>query len=179
MMEQSIVPEIRNLAKYFSTENYWNDNSDNIPTENESIEKGYLNFTKLINENNNNLSSSDVCNTFDITTSNTGDCNNNIRNSKKFFKSFTLSLPTNHAENIQCSLISPTLTVNEMLPNSPNIYFTQNEYNKEINIRNETKDKQLDKNEAVFPCAKSSENVNELPLQRYIGICYITYVTYK
>ncbi|CAD1480967.1 unnamed protein product, partial [Heterotrigona itama] len=166
MMEQSTVPEIRNLAEHFSTENYWNDNSDNIPTENKSIENNYLNFSKLINENNNNLSSLNVCNTFDITTSNPNDCNNNIKNSKKFFKSFTLSLPTNHVENIQCSLISPTLTLNEMLPSSPNIYFTQNKYSKEINITDETKDKQLYKNEVVFSYAKSNGNVNELPLQR-------------
>ncbi|KAK9298862.1 hypothetical protein QLX08_007963 [Tetragonisca angustula] len=159
MMEQSIVPEIRNLAKCFSTENYWNDNSDNIPTENKLVEKDILNFSKLINENN-NLSPLKV-----IITSNTDDCNNNMKNSKKIFRSFTLSLPTNHAENIQCSLISPTLTLNEMLPSSPNIYFTQNKY-KEINITDETKDKQLDKNEVVFPCAKSNVNINELPLQR-------------
>lgn len=181
-MKQSIVPEIKNLAKYFDTEDYWNDNSDNILIENEPDNKDCLNLSKLVNENNSNKSLLNVHKiplvTFDTTMCNNVNCNNNvIKDPNKLSKPCALSLETNHSESVQTSLISPTLTcnLNELLPTSPNIYFTQNKHNEEINlnIKDETKDKQLfvNEDEVMLTCSKSGKNVSELPLQRYISYC--------
>lgn len=48
-----------------------------------------------------------------------------------------------------------------------------------LNIKDETKEKQLfvneDKDEAMLTCSKSRKNVSELPMQRYISYCSILY----
>ncbi|XP_073968243.1 uncharacterized protein [Bombus fervidus] len=103
MMKQSIVPEIKNLAKYFNTEDYWNDNSDHILKANEPDNKDCLSLSKLVNKNNSNKSPLNVHNipivTFDTTMCNNVNCNNNvIKDSKELLKPCALSLETNHAE---------------------------------------------------------------------------------
>ncbi|XP_043580758.1 LOW QUALITY PROTEIN: uncharacterized protein LOC122566896 [Bombus pyrosoma] len=183
MMKQSIVPEIKNLAKYFDTEDYWNDNLDNILIENEPDNKDCLSLSELVNKNNSNKFALNVHKmpivTFDTTMSNNVNCSNNvIKDANVLLKPCALSLETNHSESVQSSLISPTLTcnLNELLPTSPNIYFTQNKHNEEINlnIKDETKDKQLfvneDEDEVMLTCLKGRKNVSELPLQRLQSI---------
>ena len=101
MMKQSIVPEIKDLAKYFDTEDYWNDNSDNILIENEPDNKDCLSLSKLVNENNSNKSPLNVHKipivTFDTTMCNNVNCNNNvIKDPKELLKPCALSLETNH-----------------------------------------------------------------------------------
>lgn len=147
MMKQSTIPEIKNFAKDLDIEEYWNNNSDNI-----FVEDGT-----------------------DIAASNTNYCINNIdKNLQNLLKLPPLNL-TNHLETDQCALISPTLTCtfNEILPTSPNIYFTQNKYIDEIkvNTMHNIVDNQIisNKNETVSTCLKN-KTINELSLQRYIYI---------
>ncbi|XP_033317487.1 uncharacterized protein LOC117215182 [Bombus bifarius] len=179
MMTLSIVLEVKNLAKYFNTQDYWNGNSDNILIENEPDNKDCLSLSKLVNENNSNKSPLNVHKipivTFDTTMCNNVNCNNNaIKDPNELSKPCALSLETNHSEGVRSCLISLTLTcnLNELLPTSPNIYVSQNKHNERmnLNIEDETKDKQLFVNEdedvIMLTCSKSSKNVSELPLQR-------------
>lgn len=129
MMKQSIVPEIRNLAKYLNTEDYWNGNSDNILIENEPDNEDCLTLSKLVDENNRNKSPLNVHKTpivtFDTTTCNNVNCNNNvIKDPNELSKHCALSLETNHSKSVQSCLISFTSTcnLNKLLPTSPNIY---------------------------------------------------------
>ncbi|XP_031773659.1 uncharacterized protein LOC100863110 isoform X3 [Apis florea] len=147
MMKQSTIPEIKNFAKDLDIEEYWNNNSDNIFIEDET----------------------------DIAASNTNYCIKNIdKNLQNLLKLPPLNL-TNHLETDQCALISPTLTCtfNEILPTSPNIYFTQNKYIDEIKINtmHNTVDNQIisNKNEIVSTCLKN-KTINELSLQRLQSI---------
>ncbi|XP_076751044.1 uncharacterized protein LOC143423539 [Xylocopa sonorina] len=146
MIKQSIVPEIKNLAKHLDIEDYWNDNSDNILVETDKLE------------------------------SNIDDCNNNfVTNFQNFLKPCTLDLTTNQLNAAQHSLISPTLSCafNEILPTSPNIYFTQNEnINKiDFNITHDAEKKRVIQNQTKLVTYPKNQNSSaQQPLQRLQSI---------
>ncbi|CAL7945687.1 unnamed protein product [Xylocopa violacea] len=146
MIKQSVVPQIKNLAKHLDIEDYWNDNSDNIPVGSDKLE-------------------------FNI-----DDCNNNfMTNFKNLPEPCTLDLMTNHLNAAQHTLISPTLTCafNEVPPVSPNIYFTQNEnINKiDFNIIHDAENKLVIQNQTkLVTCSKNQNSSTERPLQRLQSI---------
>nr|XP_034196190.1 ankyrin repeat domain-containing protein 12-like [Osmia lignaria] len=178
MMKQSIVPEIRNLAKRnLSIENYWNDVSDNIPIEYNIENKCDI---KKNNINNNNVLSPNI-HTKPICVPNSlkddnNECNNNIViDSNKYLKPCALKLISKQLECVPHSLISPTITctLDEILPQSPNIYFMQNKQDEQINfnIMTDIENKKPIENKDIITASSGTNDLSEPHLSRLQSIC--------
>ena len=198
MMKQSTVPEIAKLAKeHLDIENYWDDTSDNICIETDSDTKEDLYLLKPNNrskeecvmqimhdaekENDNGNENDDkplpsnlpVQPTFVLHCPelNSDSCDNDvIMNLSKDLKPCKLNLMVNNWEPVQHSLISPTLTctLEEMMLQSPNIYFVQSNYDDNNNVDKGQLTK--DANKTVIEHSKNNEYVSELHLQRLQSI---------
>lgn len=167
MIKQSVVPEIRNYGKeHLDVEDYWNDNSDNIVQEpgsykEDSFESSASNYIEIP--------------IFKFDTVKSSAANNDIKVAKKLFQPCTLNIPVNQLPDTEHSSISPTLTalntLNEILPVSPNIYFTKdvsiNEENTNMISNTDVESGQLIK-EANMDEIKN--NLTQLSLQRLQSI---------
>ncbi|XP_076280676.1 uncharacterized protein LOC143209200 isoform X2 [Lasioglossum baleicum] len=183
MMKLSTVPEIRNLAESNDVENYWNDTSDNILVESDSNQTKNLKEYDKENKNDDVMSalSSIVVPKTIVHTSEkySEDCNNNVvMSSNQYSKGIpsNLNVVLKHSDSSLCSIISPRLTciLDEIVPGSPNIYFTNNNSNDKVNIRtmNNMKYEQLiqDKAEKLIQQSNHNESLPDRPLQRLQSI---------
>ncbi|XP_031842070.1 uncharacterized protein LOC116431160 isoform X2 [Nomia melanderi] len=203
-MKLSTVPEIRNLAEKSDVEDYWSDISDNISTEVTLEKKELLHSFKSIKENQKKYDMQTLqniqneCNKKDKNDNivpflssfknptivfhpseekNDGSNKNIIENSNQCIKRrpSTLNLVVDHINPIQSSIISPVLTCTlDIPPASPNIYFTQNNYDNEVNtdVINNVKNESLiqDKNKTPTEYLECNECLQEPHLQRLQSI---------
>ncbi|XP_076658451.1 uncharacterized protein LOC143362302 isoform X2 [Halictus rubicundus] len=183
MMKLSTVSEIRNLAESIDVEDYWNDTSDNISIESDSNQTKNLKEYDKENINDNIMLALNSLVEPKITIhspeESSEDCNNNVvMNSSQYSKGIpsNLHLIVKHSDPSLCSIISPRLTciLDEILPASPNIYFTNDNSSDKVNIgtANNMKYEALiqSKTEKCIQQSKHNESLPERPLQRLQSI---------
>ncbi|KAF7382844.1 hypothetical protein HZH66_013246 [Vespula vulgaris] len=176
MMKQSTVPEIAKLARcYGEIEDYWNDESNDIPIKNESnnndtiseyknksqyivqMLKDFNNKDDILNNNddkknnNNNIPLINI-GTYHTDTSNQSNLMKTLESNYKEKHLECLSINLLSAATSEPSLISPTFLdiSNTEFPTSPNIYFVKNCTNLATINENDEKNPFMTETEAEY-----------------------------